>query len=146
MEHCFEGEPGEAIAVCSICAVVVECRGAVEVDPETPGVWAGTTPMQRRQLRRDASEACLIEQGLPLGELLPYTPPKEQPGNAASSYPLRPWPWPGVRPRALPQRPRPQPRLPPGHLAPQPPRLLPLPNQRGIRPVTMGVSSSPSRA
>ena len=43
--------PSQAIAVCSVCAVVVECRAAVEVDPDTPGVWAGTTPMQRRAMR-----------------------------------------------------------------------------------------------
>jgi WhiB family transcriptional regulator, redox-sensing transcriptional regulator len=46
--------PTQAIAVCSVCTVVVECRAAVGVDPETPGVWGGTTVKQRRQLRRDA--------------------------------------------------------------------------------------------
>lgn len=43
--------PTRAIAVCADCTVVEECRVAVEVEPETPGVWAATTPMQRRAMR-----------------------------------------------------------------------------------------------
>jgi WhiB family redox-sensing transcriptional regulator len=48
--------PSQAIAVCSTCSVIGECRTAAEVDDDTPGVWAGTTVKQRRQVRRNRQD------------------------------------------------------------------------------------------
>jgi WhiB family redox-sensing transcriptional regulator len=49
-------KPNQAIAVCTGCGVIGECRTAAEVDHDTPGVWAGTTVKQRRQVRRTGPE------------------------------------------------------------------------------------------
>lgn len=49
-----KGQPAApAVEVCESCPVRTECRAyALEVGPELDGVWAGTTPMSRRALRR----------------------------------------------------------------------------------------------
>lgn len=43
---------GQARAVCERCAVADECLAAALEDRNTAGVWGGTTPAIRRNLRR----------------------------------------------------------------------------------------------
>src|SRR4051812_13318810 len=50
------GETAQAArAVCSGCLVNEECLAAALEDPLTQGVWAGTTPQERKALRRTAA-------------------------------------------------------------------------------------------
>lgn len=45
-------ETEQAKAVCRACAVLPRCLAAVVADPPEFGVWAATTPDERRQLRQ----------------------------------------------------------------------------------------------
>lgn len=41
-----------ARAICSVCPVITECYEHALAYPEVSGIWAGTTPDQRTELRR----------------------------------------------------------------------------------------------
>lgn len=43
---------GEAIAICNTCDVRRECLDMAVDDPTLVGVWGGTTPEDRKRLRR----------------------------------------------------------------------------------------------
>ena len=42
-----------ARAICSKCPVTVQCLDYALADPDTVGIWAGTTGRQRRQMRSE---------------------------------------------------------------------------------------------
>jgi WhiB family redox-sensing transcriptional regulator len=46
-------ETEQAKAVCLACPALRPCRAAVVADPPEFGVWAATTPEERRKLRRE---------------------------------------------------------------------------------------------
>lgn len=45
-------DPSPAIAICSICPVQAPCLAASLDSAECDGVWGGTTPGERRAMRR----------------------------------------------------------------------------------------------
>lgn len=50
------GEPWRpAVAVCDGCPVREECRTVALADPDTEGIWAGTTRSTRRAMRKAAA-------------------------------------------------------------------------------------------
>lgn len=42
-----------AAALCAGCPVLAQCRAFALDDPRLVGVWGGTTPRQRRDLRKE---------------------------------------------------------------------------------------------
>lgn len=46
--------PPEALALCRSCAVRAECLAEALTDPQTMGIWGGTTEGERRRIRRRA--------------------------------------------------------------------------------------------
>lgn len=47
----------EARAICADCPVTEPCLEEALADPETPGMWGGTTEGERRQIRADRRKA-----------------------------------------------------------------------------------------
>lgn len=48
----------EAVNVCETCPVVSDCLALAVADPEYDfGVWGGTTPKERKRLRRERGAA-----------------------------------------------------------------------------------------
>jgi WhiB family redox-sensing transcriptional regulator len=63
------GRKGDtARAVCDTCTVRSECMAAALDDPDTVGVWAGTTDRDRKRMRRDT----LDDELEPLGQLFDH--------------------------------------------------------------------------
>jgi WhiB family redox-sensing transcriptional regulator len=46
------GEEAEALALCDTCPVRAQCLEYALRNKESYGVWGGTTPEQRRRMRR----------------------------------------------------------------------------------------------
>lgn len=51
----------EAIAVCAVCPVRERCLEWALANNDTEGVWGGTTPAQRRRIRRRRSGSAAVE-------------------------------------------------------------------------------------
>lgn len=66
----FADDPGPARAICVTCPARRDCIAAALDDPDTAGVWAGTTEAQRARAR---------ENGLTIDELLAVEPEERRP-------------------------------------------------------------------
>jgi WhiB family redox-sensing transcriptional regulator len=53
-EMWFEAVPVAAVRICRQCPVAAECLGYALARPDLDGVWGGTTPKERKRLRRTA--------------------------------------------------------------------------------------------
>jgi WhiB family redox-sensing transcriptional regulator len=46
-------EEAEALSICATCPVRAQCLDYAVRNRETYGIWGGTTPEQRRRMRRE---------------------------------------------------------------------------------------------
>ena len=46
-------EEAEALSICATCPVRAQCLDYAVRNHETYGIWGGTTPEQRRRIRRE---------------------------------------------------------------------------------------------
>ncbi|TMK81786.1 MAG: WhiB family transcriptional regulator, partial [Actinobacteria bacterium] len=46
-------EEAEALSICATCPVRAQCLDYAIRNRETYGIWGGTTPDQRRRIRRE---------------------------------------------------------------------------------------------
>jgi WhiB family transcriptional regulator, redox-sensing transcriptional regulator len=46
-------EEAEALSICATCPVRAQCLDYAVRNRETYGIWGGTTPEQRRRIRRE---------------------------------------------------------------------------------------------
>ena len=52
----YAAQIAEAKAVCSVCPVVLNCYAHILANPDEVGIWAGTTEMERAELRGELTK------------------------------------------------------------------------------------------